>query len=146
MKFLRALIQSGIENLQGWRLHNLYEQPVPMCDWPLGRRVFIITTLNEHLLFQIMPISVWEPLDRYWRVAVRSPRSFSCSRLNRHTAGGAACSLPRPSGPFQQNCFPPCCHFLANHSQAIRKLQADKCIAQTLMGNLFNAVTALPDQ
>lgn len=59
---------------------------------------------------------------------------------------GAACSLPRPSGPFQQNCFPACCHFLANHSQAIRKLQADKCIAQTLMGNLFNAVTALPDQ
>lgn len=30
----------------------------------------------------------------------------------------AACSLPRPSGPFQQGCSPACCHFWANHRQA----------------------------
>jgi len=34
----QGCIQSGLENLQGWRLRNFPEQPVPMPDWPYDQK------------------------------------------------------------------------------------------------------------
>lgn len=46
MRLLRALIQSGIENPQGWRLYNLTGQPVPVYDCLPGWEFFFKPSLN----------------------------------------------------------------------------------------------------
>lgn len=36
----QGLVQLGFENLQGWRLYNLYEQPVLLFDCSHSKNVF----------------------------------------------------------------------------------------------------------
>lgn len=46
----QRLIQSDLENLQGWRLHHVFRQPLPGLD---GEEVSLQV---EPLLFQLMPM------------------------------------------------------------------------------------------
>lgn len=57
-------------------------------------------------------LSIWEPLYRYWRVAVRSPQSFSCSRLNRRTAGWCSLLSTKTLRAFSAELLPTLLSFL----------------------------------
>lgn len=41
----QAFIQSGLENIQGWKVHSLPGQPVPL-DCPHGGKTFPLSSLN----------------------------------------------------------------------------------------------------
>ena len=55
---LRTL--SDIENLQGWRLHNLSEQSVPPLYFSHGEKVSPYMQ-SENLLFHFMPVFSHSP-------------------------------------------------------------------------------------
>jgi len=50
----------GLENLQGWRLHSLAGQPVPLPGYTLAEKVSSYM-LSETLLFQLTPIVSCSP-------------------------------------------------------------------------------------
>ena len=43
-------VQSGFEYLQGWRLHSLSGQPVPVFDHPFGKKVFSGVQMGFHIV------------------------------------------------------------------------------------------------
>jgi len=118
MSLLRALIQSGVENLQGWRLYNLSGQPVPMYDcFPTRGKFFFKSRLSLSCSSLCLALSFDDCLVGAGGLLF-NPLEASPSPCGRGTPlACAACSLPRPSGPFQQGCSRPC-HFWANRRQA----------------------------
>ena len=74
-------MQSGLENLQWWRLHNFSEQ----LDCPQSEKLFLLSSLNLSCFYlcplsPILPLntmvkdrhlSSWYPSHRYWGAAVR---------------------------------------------------------------------------
>ena len=55
-------IQPGLECLQGWGIHSLLEQPVPVCHHPLGEKLLPKSLHSNPLLMS--PSLVWEACSR----------------------------------------------------------------------------------
>ena len=51
----QGLTEPGTENLQGWQLHDLPGQPVPLLDSPQGEEASLIPTLNLSC-FSVFPL------------------------------------------------------------------------------------------
>lgn len=119
LRLLRALIQSGIENLRGWRLHSLPGQPVPMCDChPEGEKFFFKPSLKLSCFSLCLALSFDDLLVGTGGLLFSPLEVFPSPGWTGTPLAGAARSLTRPPGPFQPGCSPACCHFWANHRQA----------------------------
>lgn len=60
VKLTQGFIQSGLENLQGWRLHNLCGLHDPLPDCPLRKKSLFYTQSNC-LMFQLMLVAPSPP-------------------------------------------------------------------------------------
>ena len=90
-------IQPGLECLQGSSIHNLLVQPVPVCHHPLCEKLPLISNLNlpclslrpfplvlslSTLASNCSPSCLYAPF-KYWKAAMRSPRSLLFCKLNK---------------------------------------------------------------
>lgn len=92
----QGFVQTGLENLQGWRLHNLSRQSVPPLTVLTGRKCFPVPSLNPSgfnvwsLLVlppckaeqSLAPSSPWPP-SKYQGAALQSPPTCFSSWLNK---------------------------------------------------------------
>jgi len=86
--------QPGLECFQGWGLHYLSGQPVPVFHYPYGRIGFLTSCLNlpslslkpllllllQRALLKIFSPSFLQAPFRYCKAAITSPRSLLFSR------------------------------------------------------------------
>jgi len=76
-------IQPGLECLQGWDIHNLLGQPVPVLHHPRVKKFLLISNLNLPYL-SLKPFPLVNSLSpscvyatfKYWKATARSPRSL----------------------------------------------------------------------
>lgn len=112
---LRALIQTGLGNLQGRRPYSLriicFQVWLSSCE---ARDEASLVSAYAWLCLLMMPLEVLED-------AVQSPGGLPFSNWTGSLLAQAACSLPRLSRPFQQGSST-ACHFQANHKQACWKV------------------------
>ena len=89
-------VQPDLQCFQGWGLHYLSRQPLPVFYYPYFKIFFLISSLNlpslslkplllvllqQALLKIFFPSFLQDPF-RYWKTAIRSPRSLLFCRLN----------------------------------------------------------------
>jgi len=89
-------IQPGLECLQGWGIHSLLGQPVPVCHPPLCEKLLpniqpkpplsqfktILPVLSlSTLVNSCSPSCLYSPY-KYWKATMRSPWSLLFSKLN----------------------------------------------------------------
>lgn len=53
----QGFLQLGCEHHQGWRLHSLSRQPVPVCNQPHSKRTFLCVEISDYPVFQFLPIA-----------------------------------------------------------------------------------------
>ena len=90
-------IQPGLECFQEWGIHNLLGQHVPVCQHPLGKKLLPniqpkpplsqfktipLCPITIHPHKQLFPFLITAPF-KYWKAAMRSPRSILFSKLNK---------------------------------------------------------------
>ena len=85
-------IQPGLECLQGWGIHNLLGQPVPVCHFLLISNLnFLCPSLKPFPLVLLLSFgvnshssssSLYSPF-KYWKATVRSAWSLLFSKLNK---------------------------------------------------------------
>ena len=104
-------IQPGLECLQGWGVHNLLGQPVPVCHHLCEKNFLLISDLNlPYLSLRPFPLvlslstlvnghspSCLYASFKHWEAAMRSPQSLLFSKLNKPSSLNLS-SLERCSG------------------------------------------------
>jgi len=110
----QGCVQMAFEYLQGWRLHNLPGQPVPVLGHPLSKKVFpdvqwecpgfqsvpIAFGLSLGTTEQSLALSSLHPPCRYLCTLMRSPRAFS-SPVPSLSASPHRRDAPVPSSSLQ---------------------------------------------
>lgn len=61
-----GFVQSGLENLQGWRLHHLFKQSVPMLDCPHHEKVFPYVQLEVFFFYPLSLFLSQATLSKAW--------------------------------------------------------------------------------
>ena len=59
-------VETGFQDLQGGRLHNLSGQPVTVCHHPHRRQLWT-DVQRELLVFHFLPIASYPVTEHYWR-------------------------------------------------------------------------------
>ena len=89
-------MQPGLECLQGWGIHNLLGQPVPVRHHPLGEKLLPniqpTSPLSQFKTIPPCPIAIhprkqpsclYAAFKHHWKATMRSPWSLLFSKLNK---------------------------------------------------------------